>query len=175
MGPMQGNQRSPSMGCGDVSSLPIQLQALEIIEEILSSALPDEADVRESLRRQMANHPGQPEKALLMHMLTVRRSYQGEVADSRESSNHRIGGRKPMDIESVSQQEASHLNTLFNQEDATLWELWLRYYSLGGEASESDVAAQLRGELSLPGIQQQILRMALTELSAEEALDPGTV
>jgi hypothetical protein len=64
---------------------------------------------------------------------------------------------------------------LLSSRDAgvTLWELWLRYYSLGGEASESAVAAQLRGELSLPGIQQQILRIALTELSAEDAPDPG--
>lgn len=160
------------MGSGDHSSLPIQLQAMEIIEEILSSASPGEADVRESLRRHVANHPGQPEKALLMHMLTVRQPCQGEGTDPRDTSIHRMGGRKPMGCESVQQQEASHLNALLNQAGVTLWDLWLRYYSLGGEASEAAVAAQLRGELSLPGMQQQILRIALTELSAEESPDP---
>lgn len=78
-----------------------------------------------------------------------------------------------MDCESVQLEEAQHLNARYKHAGVTLWELWLRYYSLGGEASESAVAAQLRGELSLPGIQQQMLRIALTELSAEEMPAPG--
>jgi hypothetical protein len=71
---MYGNQEIPSDVHEDPSTLPIQLQAMEIIDEILSSPVPDEADIRASLRRHVANHPGQPEKALLMHMLTVRQS-----------------------------------------------------------------------------------------------------
>lgn len=75
---MNGNQKLPSMGSGELASLAIQLQALEIIDDILSSADPGEAGVRESLNRHVAMHPGQPEKALLMHMLTVRRPFQDQ-------------------------------------------------------------------------------------------------
>lgn len=69
---MYGNQKIPSNVSEGSSALPIQLQAVEIIGEILNSPVADEADVRACLRRHVANHPGQPEKALLMHMLTVR-------------------------------------------------------------------------------------------------------
>lgn len=70
---MYGNHELPPSAYEDPSILPIQLQATEIIDEILSSPVQDEADVRESLRRLVADHPGQPEKALLIHMLNVRR------------------------------------------------------------------------------------------------------
>ena len=35
------------------------------------STKPEEAEVREKLRWHVANNPGQPEKALLEHLLTV--------------------------------------------------------------------------------------------------------
>jgi hypothetical protein len=79
---MYGNQEVPSNVSEDPSTLPIQLQAREIIDEILSSPVPDEADIRASLRRHVANHPGQPEKALLIHMLTVRQSSQDLMSSS---------------------------------------------------------------------------------------------
>ena len=79
---MYGNQEMPSHVYEDPSSLPIQLQAREIIDEILSSRVPDEADVRASLRQHVANHPGEPEKAFLMHMLTVSRSPQDLMSSS---------------------------------------------------------------------------------------------
>lgn len=73
---MYGLQAIPSNVHEDPSTLLIQLQAMEIIDEILSSQAPNEADIRASLRRHVTHHPGQPEKALLIHMLTVRRSPQ---------------------------------------------------------------------------------------------------
>ncbi|UKA68491.1 hypothetical protein LFT44_08945 [Arthrobacter sp. FW306-05-C] len=74
---MYGNQEIPFTVYEDLSGvLPIQLQAREIIDDILRSPVADEADIRASLRRHAADHPGQPEKALLIHMLTVRRSLQ---------------------------------------------------------------------------------------------------
>ncbi|WP_200946090.1 hypothetical protein [Arthrobacter sp. Soil764] len=142
---------------------------MEIIDEILNDAGPGGADVRESLRRHVANNPGQPEKALLMHMLTVRRSCQDQEDGARRSSSRVVEGRKQMDCESVQQQEIQRLNNRFHHAGVTLWELWLRYYSLGGEASEHAVAAHLRGELALSGLQQQVLHMALNELDADEA------
>lgn len=81
---MYGNQNIPSDVYEDPSTLPIQLQAIEIIDEILSSPAPDEADIRASLRRHVANHPGKPEKALLIHMLTVRQSAK-DLMSSRPS------------------------------------------------------------------------------------------
>ncbi|UUL75467.1 GAF domain-containing protein [Pseudarthrobacter sp. Fe7] len=62
---MYGNQKIPSDVCEDPSTSPIQLQAMKIIDEILSSPAPDEAGIRASLRRHVANHPGQPEKRYL--------------------------------------------------------------------------------------------------------------
>jgi hypothetical protein len=78
-----------------------------------------------------------------------------------------------VDLRIVQQQEAQYLNIGFNHAGVTLWELWLRYYSLGGDASEPAVAAHLAGESALPGIQQQILHVALSELSAEATPQSG--
>jgi hypothetical protein len=58
----------------EVALLELQLQALEIIEDILSGTDPAEAAARESLQRQVDRNPGQPQRALLVHMLTIRSS-----------------------------------------------------------------------------------------------------
>ena len=50
---------------------PLRRQVSAIIDAILSDPKPDEAQVRERLRRHVANNPGQPEKALLGHLLSV--------------------------------------------------------------------------------------------------------
>ncbi|WP_458779730.1 hypothetical protein [Arthrobacter sp. D3-16] len=54
--------------------LELQLKALEIIDEILSDTTPEEADARRALKWHVAHHPGQPQRALLMHMITLPRS-----------------------------------------------------------------------------------------------------
>jgi hypothetical protein len=51
----------------------LQQQAQEIISEILSSTDPAEATARRSLRGHVARWPDQPERALLMHMITLPR------------------------------------------------------------------------------------------------------
>jgi hypothetical protein len=60
--------------CAEVAHLGLQLQAMEIIDEILSGTEPCEADVRSSLTWHVEHNPGQPQRALLMHMLNLRRS-----------------------------------------------------------------------------------------------------
>lgn len=50
---------------------PLRMQVIEIIDTILAETGPDEAEVRENLRRHVASHPGRPEKALLKHLLNV--------------------------------------------------------------------------------------------------------
>ncbi|MEW1820368.1 hypothetical protein AB0323_06170 [Arthrobacter sp. NPDC080031] len=43
-------------------------------------------------------------------------------------------------------------------------ELWLKYFSLGGEVGEYEVEAYLQGLLSLPVLQRDLLAMAANEL-----------
>lgn len=60
----QANHVDPDLG-------PLRRQVSAIIDAILSGTKPDEAQVRERLRWHVANNPGQPEKALLGHLLSV--------------------------------------------------------------------------------------------------------
>jgi hypothetical protein len=50
---------------------PLRRQVSAIIDAILADTKPEEAHVREKLRWHVANNPGQPEKALLSHLLSV--------------------------------------------------------------------------------------------------------
>lgn len=50
---------------------PLRRQSTSIINEVLAGTDPEEADVRDRLRWHVENNPGQPEKALLEHLLTV--------------------------------------------------------------------------------------------------------
>lgn len=50
---------------------PLRRQSTSIINEVLAGTGPEEADVRDRLRWHVENNPGQPEKALLEHLLTV--------------------------------------------------------------------------------------------------------
>lgn len=64
-------RRSSAAGQVDPDLGPLRRQVSAIIETILSNTKPDEAPVREKLRWHLANNPGQPEKALLSHLLSV--------------------------------------------------------------------------------------------------------
>jgi hypothetical protein len=50
---------------------PLRKQVSEIIDAILAGKSPDEAELREQLRRHVVQHPGRPEKALLGHLISV--------------------------------------------------------------------------------------------------------
>lgn len=68
------HRRSPAAGRADQVNPdlgPLRGQVSAIIDAILSDTQPDEAKVRERLRWHVANNPGQPEKALLGHLLSV--------------------------------------------------------------------------------------------------------
>jgi hypothetical protein len=45
----------------------------------------------------------------------------------------------------------------------TVGELWLRYFALGGEASEMEVDAYLNGAIALPSFQHDMLAHAINE------------
>jgi hypothetical protein len=50
---------------------PLRRQVSAIIDAILADTKPEEAEVREKLRWHVADNPGQPEKALLSHLLSM--------------------------------------------------------------------------------------------------------
>ncbi|UKA76152.1 phage tail assembly chaperone [Arthrobacter sp. FW306-07-I] len=62
------------IGAEYAPQLQIQLQAMEIIDEILSGTDLAEQSARESLRGHVSRWPGQPERALLAHMMTIQRT-----------------------------------------------------------------------------------------------------
>ncbi|MFE8885929.1 hypothetical protein ACFYLX_08770 [Pseudarthrobacter enclensis] len=53
---------------------PVQVQALRIIDDVLSDPDPELADVRESLRGHIARNPNRPAPALLLHLMDTRLS-----------------------------------------------------------------------------------------------------
>jgi hypothetical protein len=65
---MQHFQRSPEV---DPDLEPLRRQVSDIIDAILADTKPEEAEVRENLRSHVAENPGQPEKALLNHLLSL--------------------------------------------------------------------------------------------------------
>jgi uncharacterized protein (DUF2342 family) len=65
------SQTSQQLGEAEQDLSPLRGQVTEIIDAILAETGPEEAEVREKLRRHVANHPGRPEKALLKHLLNL--------------------------------------------------------------------------------------------------------
>jgi hypothetical protein len=49
------------------------------------------------------------------------------------------------------------------QAGVSLEELWLRYFSLGGQAGQFEVEAYIHGAMALPALQRDILAHALNE------------
>jgi len=62
--PFRGADQDPDLE-------PLRRQSTSIIDEVLAGTEPEEAEAREKLRWHVANNPGQPEKALLEHLMTV--------------------------------------------------------------------------------------------------------
>ncbi|MET4095014.1 5'-deoxynucleotidase YfbR-like HD superfamily hydrolase [Arthrobacter sp. UYCu712] len=58
---------------------PLRRQVSAIIDEILADTAPEDAEVREKLRRHVYANPGRPEKALLghLHSMSARRDEAG--------------------------------------------------------------------------------------------------
>jgi EAL domain-containing protein (putative c-di-GMP-specific phosphodiesterase class I) len=65
----RGAQPIPPSAAGDPS---IRGQARDIIESVLDDPSPQSEWARERLRSRMASHPGQPERALLEHLIATR-------------------------------------------------------------------------------------------------------
>jgi hypothetical protein len=64
---------------------------------------------------------------------------------------------------------SARLHDAFDASQLTVAELWLRYFALGGEASEMEVDAYLNGAIALPAIQHDMLAHAINERLDEMA------
>ncbi|WP_242455843.1 hypothetical protein [Mycolicibacterium sp. P1-18] len=58
---------------------------------------------------------------------------------------------------------SERLHEAYEASRLTVPELWLRYFALGGEASEMEVDAYLNGALALPAFQHDMLAHAINE------------
>jgi hypothetical protein len=59
------------------------------------------------------------------------------------------------------------LNSARQLADVTVYELWLRYFTLGGTASRADLGALLRGDLVFRADQYDIVAHAINERFVE--------
>ena len=60
----------------------------------------------------------------------------------------------------------------FRQTSLSLYELWLRYVGLGGNAGEEEVDAYLYSSLLLPAFERDMLAHAVNEFIAEQPAAP---
>lgn len=64
-------------------------------------------------------------------------------------------------------QQQQMLAAALKSADIRTGELWLKYFSLGGEVGEYEVNAYLQGVFSLPVLQRDLLAMAANELTVQ--------
>jgi hypothetical protein len=58
---------------------------------------------------------------------------------------------------------SARFHAAFEASELSVAELWLRYFALGGAASELEVDAYMNGALALPAIQHDMLAHAINE------------
>lgn len=68
-------------------------------------------------------------------------------------------------------EQRRRLRAVLDDVDLSVPELWLRYFSLGGNAGQFEVEAYIHGATALPAVQRDLLAQALNELLDE--LSPG--
>ena len=61
-------------------------------------------------------------------------------------------------------EQRRQLREALKSAELTRGELWLNYFSIGGNVGEYEVEAYLQGLLSLPPVQRDLLAMAANEL-----------
>lgn len=69
-----------------------------------------------------------------------------------------------MGFDAIEPEQRRQLRKALAQAGIGIPELWMRYFSVGGEAGEYEVDAYLSGSLSLPPLQRDILAHAANEL-----------
>jgi hypothetical protein len=58
---------------------------------------------------------------------------------------------------------SAQFSAAYKASELTVADLWLRYFALGGEASELEVDAYLNGAIALPAAQHDVLAHAINE------------
>ena len=69
-----------------------------------------------------------------------------------------------MGFDAVEPEQRRRLREALTQAGVDPSRLWMKYFSIGGEAGEYEVDAYLNGSLSLPPLQRDILAHAANEL-----------
>jgi hypothetical protein len=64
-------------------------------------------------------------------------------------------------------EQRRRLRAAMKAADITVGELWLKYFSVSGDAGEYEVEAYLQGLFSLPPLQRDLLALAANELIDE--------
>lgn len=64
-------------------------------------------------------------------------------------------------------EQARGLAVAVDHSSIAIGELWLRYFSIGGLAGETEVDAYIRGAITLPGLERDALAHAANELIDE--------
>lgn len=72
-----------------------------------------------------------------------------------------------MGFEPNEPEQRRRLRAAMKVADITVGELWLKYFSVAGDAGEYEVEAYLQGLLSLPPLQRDLLALAANELIDE--------
>ncbi len=63
----------------------------------------------------------------------------------------------------------------FQQTNLSLYELWLRYFSVGGNAGEEEIDAYLYCSMLLPAYERDMLSLAVNEFIEEQPPPPRAV
>jgi hypothetical protein len=58
---------------------------------------------------------------------------------------------------------SARLHDAYEASKLSVAELWLRYFALGGEASEMEIDAYLNGAIALPALQHDMVAHAINE------------
>lgn len=69
-----------------------------------------------------------------------------------------------MGFDTVEPEQRRRLREALSQAGLGVSQLWMQYFSIGGEAGEYEVDAYLNGSLSLPPLQRDVLAHAANEL-----------
>ncbi|GAA4282664.1 hypothetical protein GCM10022261_01950 [Brevibacterium daeguense] len=64
-------------------------------------------------------------------------------------------------------EQARRLALAIDRSRISIGALWLRYFSIGGTVGETEVEAYVRGAISLPGLERDMLAHAANELVDE--------
>lgn len=69
-----------------------------------------------------------------------------------------------MDFETEEREQRRLLGTAVQQSNIRVGDLWLYYFSIGGDAGEYEIDAYLHASYSLPALQRDLLAHAVNEM-----------